>query len=65
LPRERDRFRPVAAGQCKPVVYSAAAFIWSSDILLAIPTMMRPLTSLPSLSAPRSPALNALSCAYE
>ena len=38
--------RPVSAavvtarGQRKPVVYSAAAFIWSSVILLAIVTMM-------------------------
>ena len=30
----------------------------------AIVAMILPLTSLPSLSAPRSPALNAFSCAY-
>ena len=56
--------RPQTAVQRRPDVYSATAFIWASVILPAIVAMIRPLTSLPSLSAPRSPALNAFSCAY-
>ena len=65
----RGRRGHVAPGirnrHCSPVVYSATAFIWASVMRLAIVAMILPLTSLPSLSAPRSPALNALSCAYE
>ena len=41
-------------------MYSASAFIWVSESLAAIAVMIRPLTSLPSLSAPRSPAAEGL-----
>ena len=55
--------RDCRAVQRRPVVYSASAFICASVSLAATAAMIRPFTSLPSLSAPRSPALNAFSCA--
>jgi dTDP-4-dehydrorhamnose reductase len=62
-PGYESRAARQGAGQCNPDVYSATAFIWPSDIFAAMVAMILPLTSLPSLSAPRSPALNAFNWA--